>query len=306
MSVQLTPQQFIKAIDPDVPKWFDAGRNMMPSKYDQIFQVERSNQAWETIVSNVDIGLLRQKAPTEKVRFDMLAQGPSRQYTHSTHAIALAISEELIEDSRGFDFAEKSMMAIGDASRRTLETICAQVFNEGFSSTATLVAPDGVNILSASHKSPIGNISNILTSASDYNYGALETLYKQLPSITDDKGNLIDLQLDMNVIPRNYAFVAKRILDSDKQPGTNNNDVNAVKSLNIVPRGAIVWDYLTSTQAWFSTTSEKLLGLTLYVRKDLKMDNDKDFHTSGVLYKGAMRQMPVVGNYRCIVGSPGQ
>lgn len=302
MAAQLTPQQFIKAIDPDLPKWFDAGKNMMPNKYDQIFQVERSNQAWETIVSNIDITLLQQKGPAEKTSFGMLQQGPSKQYTHQTYSVGLMVSQELIDDSRAFDFVEKSVTAIGDASRRTLETICAQVINEGYLNTAQLLCPDGVNLFSNSHVSPNGNISNVLTNASDFNYGALETAYKQLPSITDDVGNLIDLQFDMAVIPRVYVFTAKRILDSTLQPGNNNNDVNAVRALNIVPRGALVWDYLTSTTGWQITTNVKEMGLQLWIRKELRMDQDRDFYTDGVLLKGTQRQMTTVGNYRCAFG----
>lgn len=308
-ATQLTVAEFQKAVDPDVPHWAELGKAKEPSVYQKVYNVEKSDQAWESLASWSGFGTLRPKGPSENLQFDKIGQGPVATYMHTTYGLACAVNKELIEDGRGFDFIQKSMTAMGDASRRTYETLCAQVLDEGFDS-GSLTGPNGKRLLADDHTTRVGTYSNILADPSDLNYDALEAMHIQIANIPDDRGNQGDVKLKNLIIHRQNVFNAERLLASTQQPGEFSNDVNAFKSLNVLQASSVVvWDYLdaSNASAWYCQTNEQSnQGLTLYIRKGLEFDDDKMIQSGGIIYTGSQRQMICFGNQRAIVGSPGQ
>ena len=56
------------------------------------------------------------------------------------------------------------------------------------------------------------------------------------------------------VIPPDLQFVATRVMKTELRPGTADNDINAVRSMGVVPGGTVVNHFLTDTDAWFLLT----------------------------------------------------
>lgn len=296
----LTPDDYVDAIDPDVPHWYEEGKNRIEAVYDKVFQVERSDQAWERVASHVGIGFLQEKATGEPAKADKLAQGPSKTFKHTRYSIVLGIDEDLVEDAN-FGFAERTIKAIGDASRRTREAVCAQHINEGFFGGKT--GPDGVSLFSDNHKFKGGTFSNKING--DLNLASLETGYRQLADIPDAAGNIAPVNFRALVMNRYNHMNAIRLLDTVKLPGSSMNDVNPVNKMGLVPNGIIRWDYMTSDKAFVLLTDEMNEGLMMRVKRDLQLSNDGDFSTGAVFYKGSERYMVYHGNARAALGSPG-
>ena len=102
------------------------------------------------------------------------------------------------------------------------------------------------------------------------------------------RGLLIAAKPVKLIVPPNLMFVATRLLETELRVGTNNNDVNAIKSMGSIPQGFRVNHFLTDTNAWFIMTDVPN-GLKHFVRTPLQNSMDGDFDTGNVRYKSRER-----------------
>ena len=98
-------------------------------------------------------------------------------------------------------------------------------------------------------------------------------------------------------------FEAKRILQSDGRIGTDNNDLNAIKTMGLIP-SVVVNHYLTDTDAWFIRTDVKN-GLKYFERRGDEFNMDEDFDTENAKYKATSRYSFGFTDRRAIYGSQG-
>ena len=99
-------------------------------------------------------------------------------------------------------------------------------------------------------------------------------------------------------------FTATRILKSQGRVGTADNDINALKSMGMVPQGYTVNLYLTDTNAWFIKTDVPN-GMKHFVRAPLKTAMEGDFDTGNVRYKARERYSFGWSDWRGVYGSQG-
>jgi hypothetical protein len=85
------------------------------------------------------------------------------------------------------------------------------------------------------------------------------------------------------VISRYMPFEAKRILSTDGRVGTDNNDLNAIKDMGMIPK-VIVNHYLTDADAWFIRTNVKN-GMKYFERRADAFDMDNDWDTENAKFK---------------------
>jgi len=81
------------------------------------------------------------------------------------------------------------------------------------------------------------------------------------------------------------VYVSEVLLKSVLRAGTNNNDLNTLKNMNLEP---VVISRLTSNNAWFVQTDARD-GLKLLWRRKLEKAMEGDFETDSVRYKSTMR-----------------
>ena len=91
-------------------------------------------------------------------------------------------------------------------------------------------------------------------------------------------------------------------VSSVNQSGTANNDINAMRELGMLPRGVVVWDYLTDAENWFVKTDAPE-GLIRQQRRALSLDQDNDFDTSNACMKATERYAGGWADWRGIFGS---
>jgi len=171
--------------------------------------------------------------------------------------------------------------------------------------TTAYSSGDGVALFSASHPLVSGGTnSNTQSTAADLNETSLEAAVIQIGKWTDERGLMIAARPQSLVIPPDLQFVAARVMQSELRPGTADNDINAVRSMGVVPGGTIVNHYLTDTDAWFLLTDIPN-GLKHFNRVALETSMDGDFDTGNVRYKARERYSFGVSDPLGIWGSPG-
>jgi hypothetical protein len=105
------------------------------------------------------------------------------------------------------------------------------------------------------------------------------------------------------IIHPSNMFEAKRILQTEKRVDSANNDLNALKTMGIIPE-VVVNHYLTDSDAWFIRTNVKN-GLKYWERRADSFDMDNDWDTENAKFKATSRYSFGWTDARAIYGSPG-
>ena len=219
-----------------------------------------------------------------------------------------AISYDAAQES----FTARYTKALARAMAHTKQVKAVFPLNNGF--TNAYQGGDGVNLFTASGDGvtggdghPLvsgGKNSNRPSTAVDLNETSLEAAVIQIGKWTDERGLLIASRPQKLVIPPDLQFVATRVMKSELRPGTADNDINAVRSMGVVPGGTVVNHFLTDTDAWFLLTDVPD-GMKHFNRVALETSMDGDFDTGNVRYKARERYSFGVSDPLGIWGSPG-
>jgi len=94
------------------------------------------------------------------------------------------------------------------------------------------------------------------------------------------------------------------LLETENRVATADNDINAIRTMGVIPEGYSINHYLTDTNAWFLTTDVPN-GLKHFVRTPMTTSMDGDFDTGNVRYKARERYSFGVSDPLGIFGSPG-
>ncbi len=286
MSGVITTGNFAKSLWPGVNKWYGKAYNEYPVEWTALFDQHKSNRAWEEDVGTSGLGLAVVKAEGAPVTFDSERQGFTTRYNHVTYALGFVVTREAFDDDLYDIVGQKKAQALAFSMRQTKEIIAANVYNRA--TTAGYTGGDGVVLLSASHVNVAGGTySNIIATASDLSEAALEQASIDIQNFTNDRGLRISVVPKCLIIPTNLEFEAMRILKSDGRVGTDNNDMNVIKTLGTIPT-VHKNHYLTDTDAWFIRTNVQD-GMKYFERRADSFDMDNDWDTENAKFKATAR-----------------
>jgi hypothetical protein len=109
---------------------------------------------------------------------------------------------------------------------------------------------------------------------------AIEDMSILIDNTVDDRGFYISLTMKELIVSPSNKFNSQRILNSVKQSGTANNDINVLREMGSFPNGALVSPYLNANpRAWYIRTDAPD-GLKYFDRVALSFDQQNDFDTS--------------------------
>lgn len=293
---------FAKALWPGVNAWYGKAYDEFPVEYTALFDKHSSRKAWEEDVGISSFGLAVQKPEGAAVSYDSEKQGFVSRYQHVVYALGFVITREMMEDDQYDVVGQRKATGLAFSMRQTKEIIGANVYNRAFSGSYT--GGDGVSLVSASHANVAGGTwSNTLATAADLSEASLEQACIDIAGFTNDRGLLIAVRPETLVIPRQLMFEAKRILGTEGRVGTDLNDLNALKTLGIIPK-VVTNHYLTDADAWFIRTNVKD-GMKYFERRSDSFEMDNDFDTENAKFKATARYSFGWTDPRGIYGSAG-
>jgi hypothetical protein len=257
-----------------------------PKEWTDLFDSETSDMNYEEEVEMTGFGLASVKMHGAPTPYDTENQQSVTRYTHVAYALGFIVTQEEIDDNLYEKKGVTRAQALAFSFRQTKENVAANVYNRAFNSSYT--GGDGQSLISTSHPSLAGNWSNTLAVAADLSEAALESLAINIMNATNNRGLKIGLMGESLILPTALAFEGHRILKSINQSGTANNDVNALRAMNMFPGGIKVNHYLTAATAYFVRTNVPQ-GMKLFQRKTAQFSQDGDFDTGNLKYKGYER-----------------
>ena len=146
--------------------------------------------------------------------------------------------------------------------------------------------------------------ANKPTTDADLNETSLEDALINIAGFVDERGLKVALRGLKLMIPRQLQFVAERLMVSNLRVGTADNDVNAIRSMGMLPEGYAVNDFLTDPDAYFIKTDAPR-GFIHFERTPLSTGMEADFDTGNMRYKARERYSFGFSDPRCVFGTTG-
>lgn len=287
---------------PGVYDTFGSSYKDKPEYWRQIFTEHGSTKHLEITTEHSYYGLAPEKSEGSSIQYDEAREGFKTTFQNVTYGLGYIVTREELEDNLYEKVSKARASELARSMRATKETVAANILNRAFNSD--YVGGDGVVMCSTAHPTRSGNQSNRLATDADLSEASIEDAVKLIVNMKNNRGIRIQVMPRKIVVPVNEMFNAVRYVNSTLRPGTGNNDVNAINSLNVLPEGIMVYPYLTDDDAWFILTDEKD-GLKLFNRRQVDFDKDEDFGTENARAKSTMRFVPKWDDFRCVVGTQG-
>ena len=298
----ISRQQLAKELEPGLNALFGLEYKNYENQHAEIFDTENSDRAFEEEVMLSGFENAAVKSEGAAVVYDNAQETFTARYQHETIALAFALTEENIEDNLYDKISTRYTKALARSMANTKQVKAANVLNNAFNNA--FAGGDGVALCSDAHPIIAGTFKNEPTTAADLSETSLEQAMIDIAAMTDERGLKIAARGMKMIIHPNQQFVAERLMKSGQRPGTADNDVNAMKSMGMVPQGFVVNNFLSDTESFFIKTDVPN-GLKHMVRAPIKTAMEGDFETGNVRYKARERYSFGWSDPRGIYGNPG-
>lgn len=305
MAGTITTGNFPRLLQEGVKSVFGKTYDEFSTQYDLLFNSESSRKNFEVDVQLEGFGLADQKPQGDEITFDSSAQGFTPKYPMLTYAKGFIMTKEALADELYDQFSGRARQ-LAFSMRQTKEVVGANVYNNGFDPSFTMVDGDGVELFSVAHlNGPSGGtFANKLATDADLSEAALEDMIILIGNATDPRGKRIDLMVERLIVPVAGQFEAQRIMGSVLQNDTANNATNAMRDMNSIAQGWSKNNYLTDSDSWFLKTNCRD-SMKYYTRQAVEFGDDNAFTSGNVRMKADERYAFGWSDPRGVYGSAG-
>jgi hypothetical protein len=294
--------QLVKELEPGLNALFGLEYKRYENQHAEIYATETSDRAFEEEVMLSGFANAQVKPEGSGVVFDNAQETYTARYTMETVALAFAITEEAVEDNLYDRLSSRYTKALARSMANTKQVKAVNPLVNGFGGGFT--SGDGSNLFATNHPTIAGTVSNTLSTAADLNETSLEQSLIDIAAFTDERGLKIAAKATKMIVPSALQFQAERLMKSEGRVQTADNDINAVRSMGMVPQGYRVNNFLTDPNAFFLITDVPN-GMKHFVRTPIKTAMEGDFDTGNLRFKARERYQFGVSDFRGIFGSPG-
>ena len=299
----ISRNQLVKELEPGLNALFGLEYKQYENQSAEIYTTESSDRAFEEEVMLSGFAQAQVKPEGSGVVYDKAQETFTARYTNETIALAFAITEEAIEDNLYDRLASRYTKALARSMAQTKQVKAAAPLNNGLPG-GSFNSGDGVTLFNTAHTTIAGSFSNTLATAADLNETSLEQSLIDIAALTDERGLKIAAKGTKMIVPSALQFTAERLMKSQGRVSTADNDINAIRSMGMIPQGYRVNNLLTDTDSLYVITDVPN-GMKMFQRAALKTAMEGDFDTGNVRYKARERYVFGVSDPRGIFGVQG-
>ena len=224
--------QLLKELLPGLNALFGMEYARYGEEHKEIYETESSERSFEEETKLSGFSAAPVKNEGNAIAYDNAQEAWTARYNHETIAQGFSITEEAVEDNLYDSLSSRYTKALARSMAYTKQVKGAAILNNGFNNSAPYYGGDGVPLFSTAHPLVSGGTnSNTFSTQADLNETSLEAAVIQIAGWTDERGLLIAAKPRKLIVPPNLMFVATRLLETELRTATNNNDVNAIKSM---------------------------------------------------------------------------
>lgn len=276
---------------------------MIERQWPQLFKSVDSNMALERRAAVRFLGYAQVKQEGMPTAADNnMGQRFVYNAEHFEIGLMYAITRKAIDDNLYKSEFGPNNDGLMEAFKETEEVYAAAVLNSGTTFNPA-IAGDGVALFSTGHPVDGTTIANQPSPDVSLNETSLLNAGITIRGTWKNYAGLkIHARAQKLVVPNSLEPIAARLFRSELRPGTGNNDINAIREMQqSFKDGYFVYDYLTSSFAWFVLTNHP--GLVMFVRKPFESDMSVEFTTDNLLVKGYQRYIPTYYDWRRVYGT---
>ncbi len=280
----------------------DGKYDQIPKQWTKLFKTQRSKLDVDRMARVRYLGLPALKAEGAQTTFDNAA-GHRFTFNASTFEVGLgfAITRRMIEYNQYASEFSQNAMNMPEVFAQFKEIMCANILNNA-TTYDTKVGGDGKALCATDHPHDLGTWANRPGTDGDLNEtNLLNSCLAVRQNFVDEAGLKIFARPKQLVIPVALIPVAERLLKSELRPGTMNNDVNAIRTMEGGVTDYVVMDFLTSDKSWFLTTN--IEGLVMLEKVKYETSIWTDDSSDNLLVKGYEMYTPAYNDPRSIYGN---
>ena len=293
--------QLVKELEPGLNALFGLEYKRYENQHAEIYATETSDSAFEEEVMLSGFANAQVKPEGSGVVFDNAQETFTARYTMEPVALAFAITEEAVEDNLYDRLSSRYTKALARSMANTKQVKSVAPLINGFT---TFNSGDNTTLFNTAHPTIAGTVSNTLATAADLNETSLEQSLIDIAAFTDERGLKIAAKGVKMIVPSALQFQAERLMKSEGRVQTADNDINAIRSMGMVPQGYRVNNFLTDPNAFYIITDVPN-GMKHFIRTPIKTAMEGDFDTGNLRFKARERYQFGVSDFRGIFGSPG-
>jgi hypothetical protein len=288
---------------PGIYEIFGSTYQDLPEQYSYIFTKRSSSKAYEEYAMESLFGLAPPKGEGAPTIFDEAGDSWKGRVEMVAYALGFIVTREAVNDNQYFDLVPRYTRALKRSMRITKE-VRAAAFVDGVFTVQT--TGDGSFVCADDHPLKTGGtFANTSSAHADLNETSLEAALLQIGDFVDERGLRISTQARALVVPNGLKFVAERLMKTTgARVGTADNDVAAIHTLNLVPEGYKVNNYLTDQSAWYLTT-DVTEGMTYWDREALDLEEGDGSETQTMRVMAYERYAFSCMDPRAFWGMPG-
>lgn len=272
---------------PALREIIETGRKRRPPQFPKIFNIQSSDRSIEQFSQMSGVGRFAAIEESGKISYDQPIQGFNSTFTHTRFGLAVPTSKDIVEDDK-WGLIRKQHSDLGWSCQESRELQAVSVFNNGFAGGP--LGPDGVVLFSASH--PLykaGGVQSNLMTAADLDMFPLQVALTAWEKMKRPSGELVRWPAARLVVAPDNRFIAYALTRSTDDPTTADRSINPLEGAEDGMLKAFVWNYLSSTIAWFLVAEPENTGLVWFDRKvpyeNAWTDDETEVGVIGMRYK---------------------
>ena len=315
----------------------DAQQNSYDDLVNALANVQKSKRWGEKSTTIGGLGDFLVKDEGADAAKDYFAEGYAKFIEHITFSKSVFISKEMVDDNQIAEMKSRAINLV-QSYKRTRAKLLSEALTKSIGSTKTMTfggksgidigTPDNLALFNSQHTLknspralastlPVGGItgdvlpnvcatqSNLFTNAFGSNSTMLNRLANIMRNFKDDGGEVLGLEADTVIVPGNNPALedmVKKIIGSDGEVGTNNNDINTQRG-----KWKLVVDYLWTPESgspyiiMSSKANKDLLATRLYDRTPLDVENEVKTESRNLVYNGFARMSVGFTNWRHVI-----
>ena len=308
-------------------KIYDA--DAQQNKYDDLVKglvIEKKSKRWgekSTVMGG--LGDYDIKAEGQDATEDTYAEGYAKFIAHNTFSKSVIISKEMRDDNQ-WDEAEQKVVNLVQASKRTRAKFVTAALAASIGSTTTMTfggqsgldiaCADTLALFNSAH--PLKNAGQGVTQGNHFsdvlgsNTVVLNKVANVMRNFKDDRGEVLGFTADTIICPGNdpeYEDFIKRVIGSDGEVGTNNNDINTQRGRWKLIVNPLWTPTISATNhpliIMSSEALKELQGTKLFSRTPLDVENEVKVESRNMVYNGFERYSLAFTNWRhvALIGS---
>lgn len=275
--------------------------NDIPAQWSELFEKHTSDKYKEEDVEIKMLALAQLRSEGAATVYNDMGERYKYVYIHRGVGLGFVLTRTSLKDNLYKTKFGPNTRALKRSFMQTKEVYGAAVLNNGFDST-NFPGGDGVSLFSTSHPSDGGSLTNTPVVQAELQETSLQDGIIGVRRFKDAAGLRVLVMPKKLIVATELQFTAERLLKTELRVGVGDNDLNALRNMNVLPESYRVNDFLTNVKGWFVLT-DCPDGLKYFEREALETDMYTDFDTDNLKVKGYERYSFGWSNWRAAWGA---